>query len=345
MITFVYYKSPNIYLVRQKKVEPLCDLGALPGRPVPTHSVEDLAMRRDGRLYILCKWQIFLLSPTQNQIKLLHCSKNKILRRCTVRREGTRDILYFIRDQSYSETEIVVLYNDEEAIPYHTLHRDDLEVPNPCDPGGPELPSFLSPCYFAFDDENNLYLSNGPQKPCGFYKLSGAKESGVTGIPQRIHLSQDRSCYDLECRDANTLYYLSGKNTSSPHVEIRRIDMLPLPLTDEVAYSGAHDANINRGVKGISLTHKLALSEYFSQADIRWVQKSLNIIFPTTPLVPIDGKLSAETRNAVKSFQAYWMPNAPADGLPGSETRAKIIQILRSHFPSSIRRFQRNSDA
>ena len=309
-------------------------MGTLPGRPVPVQGVVDLAMRRDGRLYIICQWQIFLLSPTQNKIKLLYSSTNKILRRGVARQEGARDVLYFVRYKYYPDHEIMILYNDEETIPYYTLRREDLKVPDPCDPDCPEVPSFLSPSYCAFDDEKNLYVSNGHQRPCGFYRLSGAGGSGVTGVPQRIHLSEAHSCYDLQCRDANTLYYLSGKNTDSPHVQIRRIDMLPLPLTDEVAYSGAHDANFNRDVRAISLTHKLALSEYFAQADVRWVQKSLNIIFPPTPLIPIDGKLNAETRSAVKSFQTYWMPNAPADGLPGPETRAKIIQILRSHFPS-----------
>ena len=52
MIPFVYYKLPNIYLVKQKKVELLCDLGTLPGRPVPVQG-EGFAWRSRGRLNAL----------------------------------------------------------------------------------------------------------------------------------------------------------------------------------------------------------------------------------------------------------------------------------------------------
>ncbi|MDH4064583.1 MAG: peptidoglycan-binding protein [Acidobacteriota bacterium] len=146
----------------------------------------------------------------------------------------------------------------------------------------------------------------------------------VSGAPERIWYTVDRPCFDLECRDSNTLYYLTGKQPDSPFVEIRRLDLWPSPPNDESAYSESANTEFNKRVEGFALTPEMAVAP--EPPDIKWLQRSLNVIYADSPPLSTDGVLGAKTRQMLKVFQQEY--GLIADGILGPTTRAKIVEVL-----------------
>ena len=63
--------------------------------------------------------------------------------------------------------------------------------------------------YFAFDDENNLYLSNGNCKPSSIYKISGAGPDRVEGQASRIYTDPDGPIMGMQFVAPGSIYIAS----------------------------------------------------------------------------------------------------------------------------------------
>lgn len=325
MVPFIFIRQDGIFRVQDGNCELIYDRGS--------SQYVDVAIKPDGKIYIGCMHEILLLDPANNAAVSIYTHTMGYIRRITIRRIASKNVLYFSSDNG-GEVTIYGLKDDKEAVPYHTIDREDLMMPywDSCatppgfDPTHEEEPSMLSPSYFAFDQSENLFVSNGHQFPCGFYRYSGAGENEVTGAPERIHVSQN-PCYGLVCRDSNTLYYIAGKDTESLYVQVRRVDLLPLPLTDEPVYSGSEDPDFNKDVQGFALIPDIS-GVNADPADIRWLQRSINVIFHDSPPCPVDGVLGPKTREMIKEFQQN--NGLIPDGIAGPKTFSKIIEVLRN---------------
>jgi hypothetical protein len=63
--------------------------------------------------------------------------------------------------------------------------------------------------YFAFDDENNLYLSNGNCKPSSIYKISGADPDHVDGPASKIYTDPDGPIMGMQFTGPESIYIAS----------------------------------------------------------------------------------------------------------------------------------------
>lgn len=339
MIPFIFLNDHEIFCVNNNNTELLLDLATVPEIAQDVPHLVDIAIGEDSDLYVFSSKTIYLynlISKTTNVVySLPHTPESGYIRHGLLRDYNR---LYF----SLKKKNEIIIYrisSQSEAVPYHTLRCKDLLLPpvpgNGCEyPDGYEVIFNIEPSEFAFDDRDNLYVSNG----YGYWRLAQAGPDNVKGVPQRIHLNYKQICRCLVCWDSNTLFSISKSESHSaqgpefPFVVMRRIDLLPPSVTDEVVFSGKDFHMFDDQVKGFKLIPGNSLSNYLSRNDIRWVQKSLNIVFPPTPPLEIDGILGIKTRAAIKAFQEYYQPAYGVDGIPGPLTRAKLIQVLNAHF-------------
>lgn len=338
MVPFIYLKQGKMYRVEDNVTKLLVDFAKWDGAPLPegfnasVFFFNDLALKKDGRIYLTTTKHIFLYDPSHKTVtKLFSLPLDNVsgyITSCSVRQLGGAEHLYFLRYKDY-ELNLFRLVNDTEAVFYGAVPHEDLLVPDVWNcPGGPDIPHIVLSSNFTFGKEDsNLYVSTAMQAPSGFFLYSEAHLDGFSGKPIRIHLNLEVPCLKLHYRDSNTLYYLSESNSLRV---IRRIDLLPLPVCDEVVYGGDAFPDFDDHVSGVSFDPNLASKHYYSAQDIRWVQRSLNVVFPPTPLLQVDGKLGAKTKAAILSFQKYFL--LQLDGKPGPQTRAKLLQALRAHF-------------
>jgi hypothetical protein len=178
---------------------------------------------------------------------------------------------------------------------------------------------------FAFDQNENLFVSNGNHDPCGYYRYRGAGDNAVTGSIERIHVSQ-HSCWDLACGDSNTLYSLTGLEDSGPYAEIVRIDLLPAPPHEEVVFSQSTNPAFNKRLQGFSLIPPDSGLPPTSPGELKWLQRALNSVLDLNLVV--DGIFGSATRNSLKGFQQQ--NELVADGVYGIKTKAKLIEILQN---------------
>lgn len=336
MVPFIYLKKGKIFRVEDNVTKLVVDFTEWNGAPLPegfngnVFFLTGLALKNDGRIYIICTKYIFLYDPINKTVtKLFSLPLDNVsgyIVSCSIRQLGGAEHLFF---QVIKDNELNLFRLNNTAVVYGAVLHEDLLVPNVwCPPGGPDVPHIRLGCHFAFGKEDhNLYVSTILQAPSAFFHYSKANLSSFSGPPTRIHLNLEDSCLGLHCRDSNTLYYLSESNSLRV---IRRIDLLPPPVSDEVVYGGDAFPDFDNSVSSISFDPYTALKHYYSAQDIRWVQRSLNIVFPPTPLLQVDGKLGAKTKAAILSFQKYFL--LQVDGKPGPQTRAKLLQVLRAHF-------------
>lgn len=338
MVPFIYLRQGKLYRVEDNVTKLVVDFAKWNGAPLPegfnasVFFFNDLALKKDGRIYITSTKYIFLYDPGHKTVtKLFSLPLDNVsgyITSCSVRQLGGAEHLYFLRYKDY-ELNLFRLVNDTEVVFYGAVPHEDLLVPDVwCTPGGTDVPHIVLGSNFAFGKEDsNLYVSTVNQAPSGFFLYSNADLSSFSGKPTRIHLNLEDPCLKLHCRDSNTLYYLSKSNSLRV---IRRIDLLPSPVSDEVVYGGDAFPDFDDRVSSVSFDPNLALKHYYSAQEIRWVQRSLNIVFSPTPLLQVDGKLGSKTKAAVLSFQKYFL--LQVDGKPGPQTRAKLLQVLRAHF-------------
>jgi peptidoglycan hydrolase-like protein with peptidoglycan-binding domain len=314
------------------------------GSPLPSgfnsnvFFLEDLALKRDGRIYINHGKAIYLCDPVNlsvSQVSSLPLDNTSgYVGCCTVRQlEGAEHLYYFHRTGNGEET-LFRLANNGTPVSCGIVPHEDLLVPDVwCHPDGDDIPHIHPGKCFVFGREDRtLYVANGSnQPPSGFYSYTKADLDNFSGKPTRIHLNLKQRCLALQCRDANTLYYLSPHTDSSGRCSIRRIDLLPLPVTDQLVYDVTlfpewPPFTFDEKVKGLSLIPKPHLQDYFMPAAIGWLQRSLNVVLPPTPPLQADGILGLKTQRALRSFQKKF--HLVADGKPGPQTRAKLLQLL-----------------
>ena len=97
------------------------------------------------------------------------------------------DRIYFSMSYSYDAGEIFYIDEDGEVQLYYSINPDELLVPS-CD----RLVGYWRG-NFAFDDDNNLYLSSGNHVPSYIYRIAGAGQNfiDVDSLPEIIH---EHSC-------------------------------------------------------------------------------------------------------------------------------------------------------
>ncbi|MBU1564739.1 MAG: peptidoglycan-binding protein [Proteobacteria bacterium] len=325
MVSFVYLKLGKIYRVEEGICILICDLKEFPVFQSNLHTIVSVAVGQGNQLYICRHHDILLIDLALKTTLSLYSTQNNnvFLRDIAYRKYNGEHNLYFSTSGGNGTT--IYMIQNGVAVVYHSYNKNQLTMPDPCNPGGPDIATGLEPGVFAFDMGTTLFVSNGNSIPCCYYKYSDAGDSGVTGQLTRLHVSQINSCWGFDCIDSNYLYSLTGKDTDSTYVEISEIH-LTLPQTSEkTVFSQANFPDFDKRVVAISLDWEpLGFSSIYA---IKWLQTALNKTFPQAVPLTVDGKFGPKTRSTLKLFQASHQ--LLVDGKYGAKVKVKIIELLK----------------
>ena len=191
---------------------------------------------RSGKIYCqIDGHKIIRFTPplaSQSQVEVLYQHTTWIrqlaLRMITEASGVQTERLYFSgASPTASDGDRVQIYwldQNGSAHPYLTIGKNDLPVPDPCQPGQ-DIPLFYAG-EFTFNEQNTLFLSNGNCSPCGIFKIDGALPESVSGAPQRIFVTDSYSMSDLQYDGHGGLLFTdySSDQTSWPH-RLQRFDL------------------------------------------------------------------------------------------------------------------------
>ncbi len=192
---------------------------------------------RSGKIYCQIEGhKIIRFTPplaSQSQVEVLYQHTTWIRRlalRMITEPSGVQtERLYFSGASPTAEdsnrVQINWLDQNGSAHTYLSIGKKDLQVPDPCQPGGLDFPLFYAGD-FTFGEQNTLFLSNGNSSPCGIFKIDGALPDSVTGAPQRIFVTDSYSMSDLQYDGQGGLLFTeySAYQTSWPY-RLQRFDL------------------------------------------------------------------------------------------------------------------------
>lgn len=126
--------------------------------------------------------------------------------------------------QDQNRVSIFWLDQNNGAHSYWQVGKNDLLVPNPCQPG--EDCALFYAGDFTFGEQDRLYLSNGNSSPCGIFRVDGASPDSVAGQPERIFVTDSYSMSDFQYDGQGGLLFTdySTDSTCLPY-RLRRYDL------------------------------------------------------------------------------------------------------------------------
>ncbi len=200
-----------------------------------------------------------------------------------------RETVFFsshVTGQNTIPSTIYYLNTNNQAVPYHTING--LPIENPSNPG--EWVDVNYNGEFAFDDQNNLYVSLGKCPPTWLYRLTGAGDNGVTGAPEQIFKGNTGGINNLSCGYNNNIYF--STILEGGYFVVRELNL----STNE----DSHIAPFPDGAGFCLMTapHKHS----HATLHVKWLQVALNTVMGAQ--LAVDGIYGVATKTAVTQFQS-----------------------------------------
>lgn len=113
--------------------------------------------------------------------------------------------------QSETSTGIYYLDTDNTPVLYHSIQGEQLPVSDPCGPSG-DLYWTQWNGLFAFDEDDNLYVSPGNRVPAGIYTVGVAGPGGASGNIEKL-MKLKTQITALACYNG-IVYFRDGEGNS-----------------------------------------------------------------------------------------------------------------------------------